>query len=760
MDIMGLKPNDQDPVSAFHSKPNNPNQETLEAEILGEGDGQSFKQEFSPEQNQTKVGFTGNGVVKGVLIAGGVGLLAVGAVAFYSSQLPKEKAPATLKSKSPTDDKLSAAQSAATKAQQSESATKAELALAKQKESLDQASKNDESSQVAAIDKQATTTTSNTTSDVAVQSTPLQSNSARNPTVISTASAGKTTNSSVNVPIVPVLRPAVIASSTTSRLNTQPQSARKNPATNSSIAFVPSPGLALAKPLATANKLNSISSATSRAQPLSTAIPRPAKPAAPSPNTFTPTNFPVASTGKKSTVVASIPATKSQPNLALKPIAIPGYQNENKNQSLAAVPAASIPNSFGNPAIGSALATPALVASATIPTEINSDKNSTKTLFDYLSRSTVPPTLFRPVDPKQQLQVATIPGFGSTAPSSTPSSSAPANGIKIAQNSTTRPSLPAVADFPSGDIVTAVSGPTLTDAIKLVQSSASQPADAFSLAAGIRAVQNNAANTGVFQVASTDLSNSISLGNNSTRPAFHNTKLTGLQLTNSGKSNDLTKADATKPFTSSLTIAKSILVGNSAKGTTLTPILWNGGASSNAKFIIKLEENLSDNNGQMALPAGSQLIVVAKAASNTPMADLEVVSIVISGIEYTAPIGAITVRDDNNGLLIGDDYFKRGEQAANRDVLSVLTGAIGGLGKGINQSTSTITVNGGGSSSTVSNGGQSLLGSILEGGFKDLPNTWIQRNQQALQEIASKPNVYQIPKGKAVRIFVNKTIDF
>jgi Bacterial conjugation TrbI-like protein len=210
----------------------------------------------------------------------------------------------------------------------------------------------------------------------------------------------------------------------------------------------------------------------------------------------------------------------------------------------------------------------------------------------------------------------------------------------------------------------------------------------------------------------------------------------------------------------------TLLVGTSAKGSTVTPVLWGAGTSSGAKFLLKLDEPMLDGNNREAFPAGTQFVVTAKQANSTiGIAELEIVSAIIKGMEFAPPTGAIVIRDDQGGLLIGEDFFKRDEHTANRDLLGVFAGALGNVGRILNQPSSTFATNsnggfGGSSSSVITNRDPNLFGAILEGGFKDLSSVWSQRNQQAIQELAGRPNVYQIPKGRGIRVFINQSMTF
>lgn len=209
----------------------------------------------------------------------------------------------------------------------------------------------------------------------------------------------------------------------------------------------------------------------------------------------------------------------------------------------------------------------------------------------------------------------------------------------------------------------------------------------------------------------------------------------------------------------------TLLVGTSAKGSTLTPILWGAGANNTAKFVLKLDEPMLDGNNREAFPAGTQFVVTAKPASTAiGIAELEVVSTIIKGMEFAPLPGSIVIRDDQGGLLIGEDFFKRDEHTANRDLMGIFTGALGNVGRILNQPSNTFSSNVNGNfsstSNVVTNRDPNIFGAVLEGGFKDLSSVWSQRNQQAIQELAGKPNVYQIPKGRGIRVFINQSMTF
>jgi hypothetical protein len=251
---------------------------------------------------------------------------------------------------------------------------------------------------------------------------------------------------------------------------------------------------------------------------------------------------------------------------------------------------------------------------------------------------------------------------------------------------------------------------------------------------------------------------------NGARPAFINAQDI-MQTKAALKAGDKEQGAAKYSTANLLNPIKTLLVGTAAPGTAVTPILWGTGANSSARFLLKLTEPMLDGNNQEAFPAGTQFVVTAKPTSaHTGLVDLEVISVIIKGMEFAPPAGSIAIRDERGGLLMGEDYYRRNEQIANRDMMTVFSGALSGVGRILNQPVNTVTssFNGTAANTTnvVTNREPNIVGAVLEGGFKDLSAVWSQRNQQAIQELVNQPNVYQIPSGRTVRVFINQSMTF
>lgn len=212
---------------------------------------------------------------------------------------------------------------------------------------------------------------------------------------------------------------------------------------------------------------------------------------------------------------------------------------------------------------------------------------------------------------------------------------------------------------------------------------------------------------------------------------------------------------------------RALLVGSSTKATTVTPILWAGKENvSGARFLIQSDEPMLDGNNQVAFPAGTQFVVATKAASSSfGLIDLDVIAVIINGTEFAPPPGAIAIRDDNGGLLVGEDYFNRRGRIAKNDAAVIFAGALGQIGKVLNEprSSTSTSVSGGGITSVTNSSSRrdpNLFGAVLQGGFEELSSILTQRNEEAIDRILNAPQVYQIRAGRSVRVFVNQSITF
>jgi hypothetical protein len=238
------------------------------------------------------------------------------------------------------------------------------------------------------------------------------------------------------------------------------------------------------------------------------------------------------------------------------------------------------------------------------------------------------------------------------------------------------------------------------------------------------------------------------------------------------RSNSLTSylAQAEKSLQPVATPANTLLVGTTAKSTLKTAIVFSTDGSRTMgstsglipKFIVTLQETISTADGKVAIPADAALIVTARPLdAKSGLSELDVVGIVINGRELTPPPNAIVIRGAEGKPLIADKYFDRGSEISGMDVATFLTSALAEVGKITNSPTSTSSISTIGGAATVNTSPPpNYLGAALSGGFGILSETLNRRSQQAIEEIKTRPNVFFIPAGKELQVFVNQTVTF
>jgi hypothetical protein len=219
------------------------------------------------------------------------------------------------------------------------------------------------------------------------------------------------------------------------------------------------------------------------------------------------------------------------------------------------------------------------------------------------------------------------------------------------------------------------------------------------------------------------------------------------------------------PSQRTLTTRRTVLVGSTASAEVVGTIVWSAQPlRSSPRFLIRLKEPLSDRDGQPILPADALLVVTPRPlADETGLADLEVVAVIAGEAEYTPPAGAIVIRGEG-----GDALIARGERRGSTfgaDAAMVFSSMLAEVGSLTNRptttsSTSSISAVGSTTTSSSTTPPPDYVGAALEGGFGTLTEILSERNEAAIEEIMSAPEIFQIPSGTNVQVFVNRTMTF
>lgn len=194
------------------------------------------------------------------------------------------------------------------------------------------------------------------------------------------------------------------------------------------------------------------------------------------------------------------------------------------------------------------------------------------------------------------------------------------------------------------------------------------------------------------------------------------------------------------------TLGKTLTSGASARATLVNAAVFSGdrNASSNPRFVVKLEESLKSPSGKLTLPANTTLVTIVRPLSSKPgAAELEAVSVLIDGKEYDLPAGAITFLDGNGSSLKGLKYGD--EEPANSSSDTIETTPSASTAKKPNNSNPLDSDNPD-SSETAPSASRPSPEQVKDG------------NKEAIENVMRRSQFYYIPQGSPLKLVVNKTV--
>ncbi|MBV6625117.1 MAG: conjugal transfer protein TrbI [Rivularia sp. (in: Bacteria)] len=217
-------------------------------------------------------------------------------------------------------------------------------------------------------------------------------------------------------------------------------------------------------------------------------------------------------------------------------------------------------------------------------------------------------------------------------------------------------------------------------------------------------------------------------------------------------------------------------VGSSVEGKLLTPLIWSKHQSKTSnkqsknksksdKFVIELEQPLNTVQGEVVIPLGSQVVAQINNVNQGGLVELQATQVLINGQEYILPPGAIAIRGKSGKPLIASRLNSKKGEIARRDVETFAVGSLAKVGKVLNQpkeqQISTSSGFGGTNSfSSIRRNRENIFGAVLEGGFEPLTQQILKRNQEALQKIRQREDVWYVKAGTNVQVFVNQSFQF
>ena len=177
---------------------------------------------------------------------------------------------------------------------------------------------------------------------------------------------------------------------------------------------------------------------------------------------------------------------------------------------------------------------------------------------------------------------------------------------------------------------------------------------------------------------------------------------------------------------------------------------------------MRLKQSLKAADGTTAIPKGSQIYTKVDSISESGLMQLEIVKLTMREngemTEKTLPQNSLMIRGKKGKPLIAKQYNNNGSSVARRDAISFIAGGVGKAAEYINRNESEVLFRSDGEPLGVTNVNRnpSLAAGILEGGTKTVVPQISRRNQRAISRMSRKTNIWYLPEGKEVELFVNQ----
>ena len=213
--------------------------------------------------------------------------------------------------------------------------------------------------------------------------------------------------------------------------------------------------------------------------------------------------------------------------------------------------------------------------------------------------------------------------------------------------------------------------------------------------------------------------------------------------------------------------AATITAGTTATATLSTPIVWDQDLNSDQqpqRFGLQLTQPLLAVDGSEALPAGTQMVAQVNTVSDSGFVQLSVQAVITPTAKgnqlVVIPPGAISIQGDSGNPLMAENYHNNSGRIRRLNTQIGIIGALGKVGELLNRPSNTSTVSSPYISSTsVSNGSTNIIGGLLEGGFSSLQQQVTQQDQQEVEDILSRPNVWYVAAGQSLQVFADSSFE-
>lgn len=198
-----------------------------------------------------------------------------------------------------------------------------------------------------------------------------------------------------------------------------------------------------------------------------------------------------------------------------------------------------------------------------------------------------------------------------------------------------------------------------------------------------------------------------------------------------------------------------IILGTEVEAVVVNPITW---LDDEAQFVISTTEDVVDATGNTVIPADSLVFVQpVEVNEDNGHARLAVVGFNVNGETFPVDYRTIDIYGEGGDPLIADRYGDIGGDIARNDIEMFAIGALAGIGEELTRPDSqTISTGTFGSTIATDNGDRNILGAILAGGADQLTDRMGSRNDERLNDIRSREDIFFLDQGKKVSLYFNE----
>jgi hypothetical protein len=205
----------------------------------------------------------------------------------------------------------------------------------------------------------------------------------------------------------------------------------------------------------------------------------------------------------------------------------------------------------------------------------------------------------------------------------------------------------------------------------------------------------------------------------------------------------------------------SLVAGTQSNGSLATPVILDSTAEGN-NLLVVLSEPLVDSQGQVAIPAGGELVVQVEAVSDNGLVQLSATQAIWTdqghSRELMLPQGVIQIRGQGGTPLQAEAYDDIGPGIAAMDAGQFALGSIRRASELYTRPNTRVETGSGTTVVTTENPPPDVLAGVLEGGTNAILDTLTERNQRAIEELEQRPRIAYIEAGRPVQVFVNQSM--